>query len=122
MAASERCSSENELTSCHTGLSSRNVYHWNAMMSPMLAPPARFRYPPYQMITTLTAASSRLQDVHSTISRRWANSSFRSTVCRPSMYSESSRASRRNALTTRIPEKVSPTRPSIRSASLRTER
>jgi hypothetical protein len=37
---SDRCSSENELTMFHTGLSSRNVYHWNAMMSPIDARPA----------------------------------------------------------------------------------
>ena len=39
IAASDRCSSENELTMFHTGLSSRNVYHWNAMMSPIDARP-----------------------------------------------------------------------------------
>ena len=39
MAASDRCSSENELTMFQTGFSSRNVYHWNAMMSPTDARP-----------------------------------------------------------------------------------
>src|SRR6266576_2735579 len=34
MAASERCISENELTMLQTGFSRRNMYHWNAMMSP----------------------------------------------------------------------------------------
>ena len=43
IAASERCSSEKELTMFQTGFSSRNVYHWNAMMSPMEARPTRFR-------------------------------------------------------------------------------
>ena len=43
IAASERCSSEKEFTICHTGFSNRNVYHWNAMISPMLAPPVTFR-------------------------------------------------------------------------------
>jgi hypothetical protein len=43
IAASDRCSSENELTICHTGFSSRNVYHWNAMMSPTEARPWMFR-------------------------------------------------------------------------------
>jgi hypothetical protein len=42
MAASERCSSENEFTMFHTGPISRNVYHWNAMMSPIEAPPVTF--------------------------------------------------------------------------------
>ena len=43
IAASERCSSENELTMFQTGFSSRNVYHWNAMMSPIEARPDEFR-------------------------------------------------------------------------------
>ena len=43
IAASERCSSENELTMFQTGFSSRNVYHWNAMMSPTDARPTMFR-------------------------------------------------------------------------------
>ena len=43
IAASDRCSSENELTMFHTGFSSRNVYHWKAMMSPIEARPATFR-------------------------------------------------------------------------------
>ena len=43
IAASDRCSSENELTMFQTGFSSRNVYHWNAMMSPIDARPATFR-------------------------------------------------------------------------------
>ena len=43
IAASERCSSENEFTICQTGFSSRNVYHWNAMMSPIDGAPTRFR-------------------------------------------------------------------------------
>ena len=57
-----------------------------------------------------------------TISRRWAKSSLRSTVWRPRRNSSSSSASRRNARTTRMPENVSPTRPSIRSTSLRSAR
>ncbi len=91
IAASDRCSSENELTMFQTGLSSRNVYHWNAMMSPIDARPAMFSQPPYQTITTFTPLSSRPHDVQSTSSRRCANSSLRSTVCRPRMYSSSSR-------------------------------
>ena len=122
MAASERWSSEKELTICHTGFNSRNVYHWNAMMSPMEAPPRMFRYPPYHTITTFTIPSSKPHDVQITSSRRCAKSSLRNTVCRPRMYSSSSCSSRRNARTTRIPENVSPTRPSICSASLRTDR
>ena len=122
MAASDRWSSENEFTMFHTGLSSRNVYHWNAMMSPTDARPCRFNKPPYQTITTLTAPSSSPQEVQMTISRRWAKSSLRRTVCRPRRNSSSSSASRRNARTTRMPENVSPTRPSIRSTSLRTTR
>ena len=43
IAASERCSSENELTMFQTGLSSRNVYHWKAMISPTEARPETFR-------------------------------------------------------------------------------
>ena len=43
VAASDRCSSENELTMFQTGPSSRNVYHWNAMMSPMDALPVTVR-------------------------------------------------------------------------------
>ena len=43
IAASDRCSSENELTMFQTGLSSRNVYHWNAMMSPIDARPTTLR-------------------------------------------------------------------------------
>src|SRR5687767_1129198 len=57
IAASERCISENELTMFQTGLSSRKVYHWNAMMSPTEARPVTARYPPYQTITTLTPAT-----------------------------------------------------------------
>ena len=41
-------------------------------------------------MATLTAPMSRFQDVQITISRRCANSSLRSTVCRPCMYSTSS--------------------------------
>ena len=69
----------------HTGFSSRKVYHWKAMMSPIEAPPRRFRYPPYQTMATLTTPSSRFHDVQITSSRRCANSSLRSTVCRPRM-------------------------------------
>jgi len=105
-----------------TGFSRRKVYHWKAMMSPMEAPPTMFKYPPYQTITTLTAPSSKPHEVHRIISRRCANISLRSTVCRPQMYSSSSRISRPKARTTRMPENVSPTRPSIRSTSLRTTR
>jgi len=54
-------------------------------MSPIEAPPVMFMYPPYQTITTFTPACIRPQDVHSTSSRRCANSSLRSTVCRPRM-------------------------------------
>ena len=43
IAASDRCSSENELTMFQTGFSSRNVYHWNAMMSPIDARPMTLR-------------------------------------------------------------------------------
>jgi hypothetical protein len=43
MAASDRCSSENEFTRFHTGFISRNVYHWNAMMSPTVASPITLR-------------------------------------------------------------------------------
>ncbi|HMJ88541.1 MAG TPA: hypothetical protein VK530_01930 [Candidatus Acidoferrum sp.] len=43
MAASERWSSEKEFTMFPTGLSNRNVNHWNAMMSPMDAPPRMFK-------------------------------------------------------------------------------
>ncbi len=122
IAARERCSSEKELTMFQTGLSSRNVYHWNAMMSPIEARPVTFRNPPYQTMTTLTTLTSRPQHIHSTSSRRCAKRSLRRTVCRPSMYSSSSRVSRPNARTTRMPEKVSPTRPSISSTSLRVTR
>src|SRR6185295_14642763 len=69
IAASERCSSENELTMFHTGPSSRNRYHWNAMMSPIEARPAMYKYPPYQMITTLTPDSSSPHEAQSTSSR-----------------------------------------------------
>jgi hypothetical protein len=87
------------------------------MMSPIDARPAMFRYPPYHTITTLTMPRSRPHDVQMTVSRRYAKSSLRSTVWRPRMYSINSRSSRPNARTTRTPENVSPTRPSIRSAS-----
>ncbi len=62
-----------------TGLSSRNVYHWNAMMSPIEARPVTFRNPPYQTITTLTTLTSRPQDIQRMSSRRCAKSSFRRT-------------------------------------------
>jgi hypothetical protein len=39
MAASERCSSENELTMFQTGLRRRNAYHWNAKIWPVVARP-----------------------------------------------------------------------------------
>ncbi len=45
IAASDRCSSENELTMFQTGFSSRNVYHWNAMMSPIDARPMQVEVP-----------------------------------------------------------------------------
>ncbi len=122
MAARLRCSSENEFTMFHTGLSSRNVYHWKAMMSPMDARCCRYSQPPYQTITTFTAPISSPHDVQITISRRWANISLRSIVWRPLMYSNSSWSSRRNARTTRMPENVSPTRPSMTSASRRSDR
>jgi hypothetical protein len=83
MAASDRWSSENEFTIAHTGLSRRKVYHWNAMMSPMEARPARFRWPPYHTMTTFTPVTSNPHDVHRNNSRRCANISFRSTVWRP---------------------------------------
>jgi hypothetical protein len=80
------------------------------------------RYPPYQTMTTLTPETSRPHEVHSTVSRRLANSSFRRTAWRPIMYSINSRISRPKARTTRMPENVSPTRPSMISASFRIDR
>ena len=106
----------------HTGFSRRNVYHWNAMMSPIDARPATFRNPPYQTITTLTTLTSSPQNIQRMSSRLYAKRSFLRTVCRPSMYSSSSRVSRPKARTTRMPENVSPTRPSISSTSLRVTR
>ena len=70
IAASDRCSSENELTMLQTGLRSRNMYNWNVMISPIVARPCTLRYPPYQTMTTLTPETSRPQEVHSTSSRR----------------------------------------------------
>ena len=49
------------------------------MMSPMVARPTLFKYPPYQTMTTFTPATSRPQAVHRINSRRWANNSLRST-------------------------------------------
>src|SRR5438270_508680 len=43
IAARDRCISENELTMFQTGLRSRNMYHWKAMMSPTVARPTRFK-------------------------------------------------------------------------------
>ena len=71
---------------------------------------------------TLTADSAKPHDVQSQSSRRCANSSLRTIELRPRAYSSISRSSRPNARTTRMPENVSPTRPSTCSASLRTAR
>ena len=86
MAASERCSSEKELTMFQTGFSSRNVYHWKAMMSPMDAPPREVQVaavPDDHDVDDSQQQAPGRPDAP--VSRRCANSSLRSTVCRPRM-------------------------------------
>ena len=52
-------------------------------MSPIEARPIEIQVAAVPDDHDIDARHSRPQEVHSTSSRRWANSSFRSTVCRP---------------------------------------